>query len=464
MKTYIAEIAGKDSIAAVVRFMTEMAGGKNAAAQTGQAGQAGGEDIRIIPTIVYTNTEYGDRASYYNSIAYLRRKAKALGICMEETVELENGRLWNLLCARFQQQIHQRYGFYTPCIACHLFTHLLRLPLLAETGAAGIITGERHSHQGRLKANQHPLTIECFNEIFAKNGVQMIRPLVEISDTAKVDSYIDDVDVIAHANDLACVFSGNLRGFDLADGDNRERLSLYLAEFLQPAGELCAREFLRGGAGGESGSAGSKEGEAGGDFSRRRQERLQEQLEKQLEEQLQERLEAVFRKDLDREQLMELIEIYSKNWLAMDGLWFQALEARHGMDETMEADIEVWEKFTVIEARKIKKFLGLAEKPGLEGLASALALRLYANVNRDEIIIEGNTLTYRMLECRVQHARSSKGMEFHPCRAVGIVEYGGFAKAIDERIECECLSCFPQVTDESCHCAWRFTLVEEQDK
>ena len=242
--------------------------------------ETGGEDIRIIPTIVYTNTEYGDRASYYNSIAYLRRKAKALGICMEETVELENGRLWNLLCARFQQQIHQRYGFYTPCIACHLFTHLLRLPLLAETGAAGIITGERHSHQGRLKANQHPLTIECFNEIFAKNGVQMIRPLVEISDTAKVDSYIDDEDVIVHANDLACVFSGNLRGFDLADGDNRERLSLYLAEFLQPAGELCAREFLRGGAGGESGSAGSKEGEAGGDFSRRRQERLQEQLEK----------------------------------------------------------------------------------------------------------------------------------------------------------------------------------------
>lgn len=169
-------------------------------------------------------------------------------------------------------------------------------------------------------------------------------------------------------------------------------------------------------------------------------------------------------KELDRAQLMELIEIYSKNWLAMDGLWFQALEARHGMDETMEADIEVWEKFTVIEARKIKKFLGLAEKPGLEGLARALALRLYANVNRDEIIIEGNTLTYRMLECRVQHARSSKGMEFHPCRAVGIVEYGGFAKAIDERIECECLSCFPQVTDESCHCAWRFTLVEEQDK
>ena len=27
-----------------------------------------------------------------------------------------------------------------------------------------------------------------------------------------------------------------------------------------------------------------------------------------------------------KEELIELIEIYSKNWLAMDGLWFQRFE------------------------------------------------------------------------------------------------------------------------------------------
>ena len=96
----------------------------------------------------------------------------------------------------------------------------------------------------------------------------------------------------------------------------------------------------------------------------------------------------------------------------------------------------------------------------MEGLSKALSLRLYANVNKDEIIIDGNTLTYRMLECRVQHARSVKGMGFHPCRSVGIVEYGEFAKTIDDRIECRCLSCFPDVTDDTCHCSWLFTLME----
>ena len=63
--------------------------------------------------------------------------------------------------------------------------------------------------------------------------------------------------------------------------------------------------------------------------------------------------------DLTREQLTELLEIYSKNWLAADGIWFQSVEKKHGMEEAMYHDVEIWKKFTVVEALKLKKFLGL---------------------------------------------------------------------------------------------------------
>ena len=36
---------------------------------------------------------------------------------------------------------------------------------------------------------------------------------------------------------------------------------------------------------------------------------------------------------LTREQLIELIQIYAKDWLAIDGMWFQSIEAKYGMDE-----------------------------------------------------------------------------------------------------------------------------------
>lgn len=159
-----------------------------------------------------------------------------------------------------------------------------------------------------------------------------------------------------------------------------------------------------------------------------------------------------------KEELIRLIEIYSKNWLALDGVWFQSIERKDGMDAAMYHDAEAWKRFTVIEAKRIKEFLKLDEYPGLEGLAKALRLRFYANLNEDSIEIHGNTLIYTMVKCRVQTARERKNMPFHPCKSVGILEYSGFAKVIDSRITCQCLSCYPDITDHHCCCKWEFTL------
>ena len=166
---------------------------------------------------------------------------------------------------------------------------------------------------------------------------------------------------------------------------------------------------------------------------------------------------------LSKEQLMELGTLYSKNWLALDGVWFQSVEQKLGMDEAMEHDENAWARFTRIEARRIREFLQLPPFSGLEGLKQALALRFYANLNRAECQIQGNTLLYRTLECRVQTARSRKKMPYHPCKQVGIVEYTGFAQEIDPRISCECISCYPEISDPSCCCAWRFTLRAENN-
>ena len=176
-----------------------------------------------------------------------------------------------------------------------------------------------------------------------------------------------------------------------------------------------------------------------------------------------------FLQSLSKEKLIQLIEDYSKNWLAMDGVWFQSVEKKCGMDEAMYHDAEAWRRFTVIEAKRIKQYLKLPEYAGLEGLARALQLRFYANLNEADLLWEddGKTLVYRTRECRVQRARERKGMPFHPCKPVGEIEYAGFARTIDRRITCQCISCFPEVTDATCCCSWRFELetpVKEPDQ
>ncbi len=164
--------------------------------------------------------------------------------------------------------------------------------------------------------------------------------------------------------------------------------------------------------------------------------------------------------EFSKEELKALIQIYARNIYAMDGVWFQSIEQEKDMNEAMRHDRNAMKRFTRTEAQRIKNFLRLPEQAGLEGLEQALSIRFSALANpKVELIRNGNTLLYRVVDCRVQTARTRKGMPFHPCKSVGYVEHDDFAKVIDDRIECETVSCFPDVTDDTCACAWKFTLT-----
>jgi len=163
-----------------------------------------------------------------------------------------------------------------------------------------------------------------------------------------------------------------------------------------------------------------------------------------------------------REELLGWLEDACKNWLAHDGVWFQAVERRYGMEAAMEMDAEAWRRFSVVEAGRVVGRLGLADRPGLEGLADALAHRMYAHLNRWEVRWpEPDVLEFRMVGCRVQDARKRHGLTDFPCKSVGIEEYTGFASRVDDRVRVRCVSCPPERTTDEAWCVWRFALDRE---
>lgn len=162
--------------------------------------------------------------------------------------------------------------------------------------------------------------------------------------------------------------------------------------------------------------------------------------------------------DLSREQLVEVINNFAKNWLAHDGLWFQAVERVHGMDEAIRADTEAWEKFSPIEAKRIKRLLGLSDQAGLEGLREALEYRMYAVLNRQSSEYVNGRLRFYMNDCRVQSARKRRGLSDFPCKPVGLVEYATFAQTIDPRIETTCIACPPDDHPDEYYCGWEFWI------
>jgi hypothetical protein len=165
--------------------------------------------------------------------------------------------------------------------------------------------------------------------------------------------------------------------------------------------------------------------------------------------------------DLTKEELIKIIIDDARNWLAHDGLWFQAVEKAHGMDAAIEADRNAWEKFTVIEAKRIMDRLGMKPGGGIKALVECLKHRLYARLNLQETVeVTQKRAVFRMVDCRVQSARKRKGLDDFPCKSVGIVEYTEFARAVDPRIKTRCISCPPDDHPQEYWCAWEFSIDE----
>jgi len=167
---------------------------------------------------------------------------------------------------------------------------------------------------------------------------------------------------------------------------------------------------------------------------------------------------------LSRKELLTLLRMHAKNWLAHDGCWFLAAEERLGLEAAMELDARAWERFSPVEAERIMAAFDIPSGGGLDSLERALPYRLYATVNPQAIERpDDETLIYKMVECRVQAARRRKGLPDFPCKPVGLIEHAMFAQTIDARIRTRCLQCPPDRPDDpGCICAWEFTMCTDR--
>jgi len=160
-----------------------------------------------------------------------------------------------------------------------------------------------------------------------------------------------------------------------------------------------------------------------------------------------------------REELLLLIADIAKTWLTGDGLWFQAMEQSSGMNDAKQVNDTCWSHFAFMEAFKIRNYLGLGDRGGLEALEAALSLRIYSSINAHAVSREPDgSLLFSMTECRVQTARRRKNLEDYPCQSAGMVEYAHFAQGIDPRIRTDCVLCPPDRVPEDVFCTWRFSM------
>jgi hypothetical protein len=133
------------------------------------------------------------------------------------------------------------------------------------------------------------------------------------------------------------------------------------------------------------------------------------------------------------------------------------------MDAAIAADRAAWERFTVLEARRIMERLAMEPGGGIPALLECLKHRLYARLNTQEATeVTDRRALFVMRDCRVQAARKRKGLPDFPCKSVGLVEHAEFARTVDPRIRTRCVTCPPDDHPDQLWCAWEFTLPNEE--
>ncbi len=225
----IVEIAGRDSVAAAL------------------AGPFAGT---MLPTIVYTGTEFGDPAVLLDNVDLLRERLAGRAALLEPVV-LGSPRWWAEVNGRPLTALQRAFGNPFVCVGCHMYLHAVRVLLAARLGVPTIVTGERESHRGRVKYNQSPPALDAYVEMAGRYGVELAQPLRHLDDEEELARLTGEWP--EGGRQRGCVLSGNegRPGPGPAEGPAAlpPGLEHYLRDYLLPVtfrfidGHLEGREF-----------------------------------------------------------------------------------------------------------------------------------------------------------------------------------------------------------------------------
>lgn len=192
----ICDISGRDSIAATIKAFQE-------------------EDINcVLPIAVHIPTEYGSYETVEHNVGFLQKYVKKrFNGKIYNLIIVDDTEFWRILNGRYIGEIIQKFGFYSPCLGCHLYVHSIRTMIAKFIGCRYVISGAKESHNGRIKINQLPTALNAYSVIMNELGIEHLLPLRFIKEGTETEKILG-IPWKEGENQLRCVFSKNYNSFE----------------------------------------------------------------------------------------------------------------------------------------------------------------------------------------------------------------------------------------------------------
>lgn len=165
---FISEVAGKDSIAALIQASREY------------------HINNLLGIGIFHRSFFGNIFEPNEHFENAKELISQRNYDSFNFLYLDVSNLFDRLIIRNMAIVQKYFGYYSPCPPCHLFFHMMRIPIANYYGITKIITGERELHGNRKKLNQIPEVLALFKDLLKKEGIELIQPIRKIRNDEKI--------------------------------------------------------------------------------------------------------------------------------------------------------------------------------------------------------------------------------------------------------------------------------------
>ena len=213
----IMDFAGRDSVAAAVAWLSENSVGT------------------VLPVGDVVPTRFGDWSVYDDNWTRLRDELarRFPSVLLAPWFVLEDGVAWRYLNARYISELVRLFGFYSPCLGCHLHFYAMRAVLAKAVGATVLVSGEKELHGRKRKANQTHEAVDGYRALSKEYGIDHRFPVHHVTSEEEILRLVGDA-WREGERELKCAMSGNDQSTDGTLLISREQIRAFMHGFAVP--------------------------------------------------------------------------------------------------------------------------------------------------------------------------------------------------------------------------------------